>query len=102
MLVSLGLDGTVISMYHDDQNISHALESMQGYPPQRRCKDFQALCRLPCRPDCCCPRTSEELPIHVTRAAGLAEAHAKVIIGVLKRVDDAEYSGYIKCKLVEW
>ena len=37
-----------------------------------------------------------------TRSAGLAEAHAEVIIGVLKKVDDAEYSGYIKHKLVEW
>ena len=37
-----------------------------------------------------------------TRAAGLAEAHAEVIVGVLKKVDDAEYSWYIKRKLVEW
>ena len=37
-----------------------------------------------------------------TRAAGLAEAHAEVIVWVLKKVDDAEYSLYIKHKLVEW
>ena len=37
-----------------------------------------------------------------TRAASLAEAHAEVIVGVLKKVDDAQYSEYIKRKLVEW
>ena len=36
-----------------------------------------------------------------SRVAGLAEAHAKVIVGVLKQVDEAECSGY-KRKLVEW
>ena len=30
-----------------------------------------------------------------TRAPGPAEANAEVIVGVLKKVDDAEYSGYI-------
>ena len=35
---------------------------------------------------------------------GFAEAHAEVIVcqWVLKKVDDTEYSGYIKRKLVEW
>ena len=37
-----------------------------------------------------------------TRATGLAEAHAEVIVGVLKKADDAQYSEYIKRKLVEW
>ena len=37
-----------------------------------------------------------------TLAAGLAEAHAEVIVGVLKKADDVQYSVYIKRKLVEW
>ena len=37
-----------------------------------------------------------------TLAAGLAEAHAEVIVGVLKKADDAQYSENMKCKLVEW
>ena len=34
------------------------------------------------------------------RATGIAEAHAEFIVGVLKKVDDAECSMYIKRKLV--
>ena len=32
------------------------------------------------------------------RAAGLAEAHAWVMVGVLKKADDAQYSEYIRCR----
>ena len=37
-----------------------------------------------------------------SRAAGLAEAHAEVVLWVLKKVNDAEYYGYIKHKRVQW
>ena len=36
-----------------------------------------------------------------TCAAGLADAHAEVIVGVLKKVHNADYSWFIKRNLVE-
>ena len=61
-------------------------------------KIFQALGRLPCRPDCCwqlvqvAPYTGGAAN---TRAVGLAEEHTEVTLGFLKKVDDTEYSRYI-------
>ena len=37
-----------------------------------------------------------------TRAAGLAEAHADVVVKYLKLVSDADYTAYLQRKLVEW
>ena len=36
------------------------------------------------------------------RAAGLAEAHAEVVLKVLKMAPGSEYTGFLKRKLVEW
>ena len=64
-------------------------------------KDFQELGRLPCLqlPDCSYPvhrRTSD------TSAAGLGEAHADVVLKVLKLATDAAYTDSFQRKLLEW
>ena len=37
-----------------------------------------------------------------TRAGGLGEAHADVVLMVMKLATDASYTNFLKCKFMEW
>ena len=66
---------------------------------QRCAKDFQELAR-PCLPDCVVTLyfgdTSDPC------AAGLGEAHADVVLQVLKLVTDSAFTDFLQRKPVEW